>query len=668
MQLRMFEKKRTERTCAARRRALARTALIAAALLLVMFSASFGAGFGGLGGQAAAASTDYTTGSYDIRTTVDEDHTMHVSETIKVDFGTSPHHGIYRYIPYTERQYKVVVKDTGRDNYDTETTSESGVDFLVVRIGDEDETITGKHTYRIRYELICYEDEHADYDLLSYNLFPTGWETSVGHVRSTLTLPKDIDWDRLEFHGGAQGSTGALPSFFSSSVNADTRTITLTGSHVPAETGATVAAKLPQGYWVDPPSRSGAGVVLLVLMILLPVITLLLWFFFGRDPRIVQTVEFNPPEGITPCEVGYIIDGSVDDRDVVSMLMYYANQGYISIEEEDPNPDSGKKKKKTQLFAVKEKEIGENESEYSRYLFQKLFRKGDRVDLQHLPKGFGDDMLETKNKVKAHFSEPEYAVYDGRSKVCRGLSYILVIVLTCGALALGAYYNYTTWEWLIGIVAVALIIFGLVKLNKAFDRVSGSSRKRTTSRVIAGVLFTAAGALIAMACIGSWLDSAAMGALYLAAVAVMIVFSILMRARTKRGAEMMGRILGFKNFIKTAEYDRLKMLSDENPEYFFNVLPYAYVFGIDKTWAKKFDKIRIPRPSWYNGSYDRGMGMTYTALWYTSMLASCTQGMASEIHRAAAANAAGAIADAAGGGFSGGVSGGGFGGGGGGAW
>lgn len=607
--------------------------------------------------RADAAMADYQTESYKIHAAADADHTIHVKETIHVNFDQSAHHGIYRYIPYTERQYKIKLRSTGDDKHSTDQTSESGVDYLVVKIGDEDKTITGRHTYHINYDLICYEDAYDSYDLLSYNMFPTGWETEVDRVKSTLQLPKSIDWSKLKAYGGTIGSTDSLSDYFSENIDKQTNTITLTGKNVPAGIGATVSARLPQGYWVNPPNRNGVLIPLLLLLIGLPVLTVLLWYWFGRDPKIVQTVEFTPPDGITPCEVGYIIDGSVDNKDVISMLMYYASKGYVAFEDKS----KGKGKKNQDLTVIKLKEPEQSEPAYSQYLFQRLFQKQERVNLKKLPKGFGDDLLSVKQKVKDYFSKPENRIFDGKSRVCRGLSYVLIVLITCGALLLGSYYSYHSYRGVASIGSVLLIIVGLILLNWAFDRVNGNSKGKTTLFAILGGAFAAAGVVLTTVWTISWMSSVPLGLLYAAAAVVMIVFSILMRARTPHGAELLGRILGFKNFIKTAEYNRLKMLSDENPEYFFDVMPYAYIFGMEETWAKKFEKIRIPQPSWYYGYDDAAL---YTALWYTTLMSACASDLDSAMSSAVTENVAGTAGDISGGGSSGG----GFGGGGGGAW
>ncbi len=84
---------------------------------------------------------------------------------------------------------------------------------------------------------------------------------------------------------------------------------------------------------------------------------------------------------------------------------------------------------------------------------------------------------------------------------------------------------------------------------------------------------------------------------------VSFIFSFFIRRRTDEAVEILGKIKGFKNFIQTAEKDKLEALVDENPAYFYNILPYAYVLGVSDKWMKKFESIAIEKPHWYYGYY-----------------------------------------------------------------
>ena len=77
--------------------------------------------------------------------------------------------------------------------------------------------------------------------------------------------------------------------------------------------------------------------------------------------------------------------------------------------------------------------------------------------------------------------------------------------------------------------------------------------------------------------------------------------AVFVRKRTDKGVEWLGKILGLKNFINLAERDRIQTLVQENPHYFYNVLPYAYVLGVTDKWVKDFEQITIEPPNWYYG-------------------------------------------------------------------
>ncbi len=125
--------------------------------------------------------------------------------------------------------------------------------------------------------------------------------------------------------------------------------------------------------------------------------------------------------------------------------------------------------------------------------------------------------------------------------------------------------------------------------------------------------------------------------------------------------------MGLKQFIKTAEIDQLKMLVDENPEYFYKVLPYAMVFDLTDKWTNLFKDIDMQKPDWYQDSRAVKNTFSYYPLMMASCLNSINGGISSEITRHLSSQSksfAGGSSSFGGGGFSGG----GAGGGGGGSW
>ncbi len=84
---------------------------------------------------------------------------------------------------------------------------------------------------------------------------------------------------------------------------------------------------------------------------------------------------------------------------------------------------------------------------------------------------------------------------------------------------------------------------------------------------------------------------------------VSFIFSFFIRKRTDEAVDILGKINGFKNFLETAEKDKLETLVDDDPAYFYNILPYAYVLGVSDKWMKKFESIAVEPPQWYYGYY-----------------------------------------------------------------
>jgi uncharacterized membrane protein len=144
------------------------------------------------------------------------------------------------------------------------------------------------------------------------------------------------------------------------------------------------------------------------------------------------------------------------------------------------------------------------------------------------------------------------------------------------------------------------------------------------------------------------------------------LFYHLLKAPTLAGAKVMAEINGFREFLNTAERDRLELLNPPNitPEVFEKFLPYAIALDCENRWAKRFEAEATAAgvdphsstyysPGWYSGS-----GSNFSSAAFTSSLGASMAAAA-----ASAATAPGSSSGSGGGGFSGGGGGGGGGGG-----
>lgn len=176
---------------------------------------------------------------------------------------------------------------------------------------------------------------------------------------------------------------------------------------------------------------------------------------------------------------------------------------------------------------------------------------------------------------------------------------------------------------------------------------------------IAGGFLVAAGALLNISALLGIIPLWVL-LIYIAGVVIITVCTVFMVSHTTQSAVLQGRILGFRNFVRAAEYDQLKRLSDDNPQYFYRILPYAAVMGLQTRWARKFTDIPLEAPDWYRHEGD----FSYSAWWALHMVNDCCVNSV-PVSRSSGSSSGGGYS----GGFSGGgFSGGGFGGGGGGGW
>ena len=313
----------------------------AGALLIILLAVLLCGGiFFGSSESAYAADDSYTTKSFDVDIDITEKHVMNYEERIVVDF-LEPHHGIYRYIPIQEKFYNIEGIRVGggdcEDEFDYTGENEYGTyGNQILRIGDPYNTYTGEKEYVIKYSLVCTKDEDDDYDWVSADILPTGWNTPIENSTIYVTFPKKVDWNTFSLYTGLAGEQIDVLSdteHFTVEFGDDYKTMKIEAHDLPQGYGITLQATLPEGYWKGVYSRRWMGFTAFIIPGILAFLMALLWLLNGKDPTIVKPVEFYPPDDITPAEVGYIVDGRIDNKDLSSMIIYFASKGYLEIRE-----------------------------------------------------------------------------------------------------------------------------------------------------------------------------------------------------------------------------------------------------------------------------------------------------------------------------------------------
>ncbi|MCR4797089.1 MAG: DUF2207 domain-containing protein [Lachnospiraceae bacterium] len=589
---------------------------------------------------------DYITNYFDVYMEFDTAHRATVTETINVTF-VQPHHGITRVIPNAlDHTYEIEGITVDDEHFSVEKSDSNDT----VRIGDADTTLTGEHTYVLHYQIEYFKDADTSADFLAQNMLPTEWETSIRESILTIVMPSEINWDDVYIYGGTYGSDDpeAWRQYFEGYIYEDTNTLELEGSNLPLGYGITLRdVALPEGYWSDAITYveryRGRLTAITVISVVLALLAALLWVLYGRDEKIIETVEFYPPEGMTPGELGYAIDGVLDDKEMMTTVLYLADKGYISIKPDDK-----------EFIFEKQKNADENEPRHIKTFLDGMFSGRKHFKTKKVPSGFRSDFDDAKAELEEDYSEKFGDVTTFGSTLAR------LACLILNAINFAAFPMILDWEF----DGIYLAVFPVVISSAAmiFAWVGTLSFKINTKKILFRIV-AAALAIATQVILVLWLyDAYPKGLYYYAFMAsgfVIFFFSLIMEKRTPENAKLMGKAFGFANFIRDAEYDRLVTLSEADPQYYYHILPYAAVLGMETAWSKRFENIKIPNPDWFVSDD----AFVYTPLWCDRMVSSCTRGAVPP-----APSSGGSSGGFSGGSSGGGFSGGGGGGGGGGAW
>lgn len=560
---------------------------------------------------------DYIITGYDINIDVNENNTLDITENIHTYFNEA-RHGLYRTIPLSNTVKRLDgkttrnrVEITNLKVSDPYTTSRENGN-LKIQIGDPNNTIIGDKDYVISYTYNLGKDPIKDYDELYYNIIGTDWETVIDNITFTINMPKKFNERKLGFSYGKEGSTDYHNIYYELEGN------TIKGEFVgvlrPNE-ALTVRLELEEGYFVNAGINNGIVGKIIVILLLLSFagISAFLWYKYGRDDEVIETVEFNPPDNMNSLEVAFNYYGKASQTDVISLLIYLANKGYIEIIETEEKSLFSKKNS----FKIKKLKEYDGKDKNEKLFLEGLFTPKETLN---------DILLGDADKKKEKLEEvtPD-DLYDNFYKT---INKILYNVNTSTRINKLFDKKATSKTWLI--VLMIIISFFMITIPPMYEY------GRTNDEIIISFIFTTVGFSIfflslftaktvnkgakiffslwglgfaGIPFIGFLLPSLLVSIPYLIiyiigiiSIGTMIFFGKVLKKRTPYGNKVLGKVKGFKTFLETAEKDKLEALVNENPTYFYDILPYAYVLDVTDVWMKKFENIALESPDWYSGT------------------------------------------------------------------
>ncbi|MGL5830557.1 MAG: DUF2207 domain-containing protein [Candidatus Altimarinota bacterium] len=568
-----------------------------------------------LPGATSAQYYLWEIGSFDVQFDVQKDSSIIVTEKIQANFNSSnPKHGIIRYIPVKYKnglgqnlnlRFSLIdITDQNQNQLTYERTFNG--DFIDLKIGDADITLTTPQTYLIKYKLERGINSFEDHDELYWNVTGNGWDTSIEKATATVNLPEKIAQNKLKAtcFTGVDYSTEKECQV---DITTDGTIKVQTDKKLESYAGLTIVVGFPKGT-VNFPDQ--ATLILWFLLdnwgYLIPLLTLiamtLYWYYRGRDPQAKRSTimpHYEPPRGILPAEAGTLIDNHVNIHDITSTIIDLAVHGYLIIHE-TKNKGLLWENITYQFEKTTPKKSAKTLNSYEQKVYDAIFTDSStKVDLTELKnkfythiKGIEDDIY-SKLVKDGYYSRNPRTIRDTFTGIGCGVGFFLIFLA-------GALIDVFGVSLMIGLMLSCFIIF---------------------------------------------------------------LFSFIMPQRTKEGMNLYYEVLGLEEFIKTAEKDRMKFYENEN--IFEKLLPYAISFQLTDKWANACKDIFKTKPNWYT-STDPSLNSlnTFTFINSFNHFSNTLSTNMTSAPRSSGSSASGGSSGFGGGGFSGG----GFGGGGGSSW
>jgi len=482
---------------------------------------------------------------------------LEVTETIRTRFEGS-WNGLYRFIPvqYVTPQgfsYKLrldleSITDELMRPLRYETSSERHYRKFTIWIpGAQDATRTVVIRYRVGFGLRFLDD----YDELYWNVTGDEGLIPIELASARIQLPSEVTGTRGVAFTGVYGSQEQAAQ-----VQVAGETVTIqTLRELNIREGLTVAVAWDTGIIHRP---GGSEKVLFFIsnnwIFVVPLLAFFLmywlWYTRGRDPRRLPIApRYEPPKGLTPAEVGTLIDNYPDLRDITATLVDLAVRGFLRIEEKETDTWFGLSSKTEYTFVLREEESEWGElSPHENKLLRSIFSDGTlhKVDLADLENEFYKDLPAIRDRIYEELIKRKF--YAARPDKVKQ-PYVFVAI------------------------AIPVIFILLTRFLP----------------------------------VGDWLGQTELGLIVASLLSGLSVafFGWFMPARTPLGARTLERVLGFEEFIRRVESDRFKRMIT-GPEQFEKLLPFAMALSVEKKWAEAFKDIYKESPDWYSGSHPGG--------------------------------------------------------------
>lgn len=490
-------------------------------------------------------------------------------------------------LTFTGTETRVTIPLSGTDlskisagdvRFDTEET-DLGTNVVLKK----KEGFSGTQTFQISYRVPLTEDGDDAVDHYALGLLSSQLGKKIGGCSFSLVLPAGQVQLPEEFVLEPKVISG-----YNGELSAQETGLTVSGTTITGSVSDRMACDslaleldLPAGYFKVRSTRIPVVSItwLSVAMMAVLLLCAVYWQLKLRTPHVESTARLLAPEGVLVCQLPMVLDGSTCD--VTAMVLEWANLGYLSIGQT----------KGGQVYLTRRISMGSERSAAEQKLFAQIFGTKRRVAMT--PGRCAAAAARFRSASRRSLSRVIFDKTGGNllfvQNPCRLLLAVGLGYMAYGALPEGG--GFVVLAVLIGCVGLIYALYLHSALCAFF-----SLRTVTPISILCWVLALAA---LAVGLLSGTLLEVLVGLLA-------CLFSSLVSARgprrSQRGRDALAQARGCRTFCLHVSWQKLQIYQERNRRFFQTQLPRAVALGVDKQFARRFERLPVPVPEWLSVS------------------------------------------------------------------
>lgn len=477
----------------------------------------------------------------------------------------------------------------------TEKTNQARLVNLTKLLGG----MTGDFTFTVGYSVantvrpLAQTDSAADSAKKLQLDLPllAGFAYPIDQVQFSINLPGNITNQPGFISGYHQANIEKDLTYSVSGGNIAGRSWTALKDHETLNLRLTATEEMFPQTRVELPSLDTITTIIYVCIGL----ALIYWIFVLRNFLPIREYPAVAPEGFGAGQLGTVL--TMAGADLGLMIFTWAQLGYVVIQMD----------RRGRVLVHKRMEMGNERSAFEQKCFRSLFARRDVADTS------GISFARLHQTVSAQKAIPSLLRKNGGNvQIFRILAAVAGLLCgTCFGILLG---NMLDFGWLFMSV---LSFVGLIcswQIQHWTQGVFLHHRIR---------LWTALGMSVLWLILGL-----AIGQLSLAllSVSIQLIAGFLAAfggRRSEDGKLAMGQVLSLRSHLSRLSSRKIQQYCQENPNYFFDLIPEAMAMGCDKAFARRFGKSRLPACPYIIASDTRGL----TAAQWSQLIRQILDGM-----------------------------------------